>query len=85
MKKNTPTSLLILFYLVSLYDFTKESLYLYIYESLPKQNLFGYWLIQNLLPSYWLMLCQLLPVSGMQALKDIPKHTKYQLSFHIFH
>ena len=61
---------------------TKES-FLYIYEGLPnitKPNLFGYWLIQSYLPSYWLMLCQLLPVSGIQAFKDISKPTKYKVS-----
>ena len=54
----------------------KESLYLYIFEGLPKSNLFGYWLIQSYLPSYSFMLCQLLPVSGIHAFKDILKHKK---------
>ena len=49
-------------------------------QYITKPNLFGYWLIQSYLPSYLLMLCQLLPVSGKQAFKDLPKHTKYKLS-----
>ena len=34
-------------------------------QHITKPNLFGYWLIQSYLPSYWLVLCQLFRYTGI--------------------